>query len=120
MAKKKASRKSGVNKSQAIKDYLASHPNAAPKVVAEDLKAQGIDVTAGYVSTIKTQQKSKSKTKTGRRGKAASKDTSPVEDVTQAANLMYQAVDLVMKAGFKEAKSMVEVAGKMVDRIRDK
>ena len=37
-----------------------------------------------------------------------------------AGELLYQAVDLVMKAGYKEAKSMVEMAGKMVDRIRDK
>jgi len=119
MAKRKASGRSGVNKSQAIKDYLASHPDAAPKAAAEDLKQQGVSVTPGYVSTIKSQQKTKSKTKTGRRRKAASKDTSPVEDVKHAGELMFQAVDLVMKAGFKEAKSMVEMAGKMVDRIRD-
>ncbi|TWT74934.1 hypothetical protein [Allorhodopirellula solitaria] len=64
MAKKKSS---GVNKSQAIRDYYAANPTAKPMEVADAMKAQGIDVNAQFVSTVKSNSK-KSK-KTGRRGR---------------------------------------------------
>ncbi len=66
MAKKKSS---GVNKSQAIRDYCEANPSAKPMEVAEAMKAQGIDVNAQFVSTVKSNSK-KSK-KTGRRGRPA-------------------------------------------------
>lgn len=66
MAKKNSS---GVNKSQAIRDYYADNPEAKPIEVAEAMKAQGIDVNAQFVSTVKSNAK-KSK-KTGRRGRPA-------------------------------------------------
>lgn len=66
MAKKNSS---GVNKSQAIRDYYADNPTAKPIEVAEAMKAQGIDVNAQFVSTVKSNAK-KSK-KTGRRGRPA-------------------------------------------------
>lgn len=66
MAKKNSS---GVNKSQAIRDYYADNPAAKPIEVAEAMKAQGIDVNAQFVSTVKSNAK-KSK-KTGRRGRPA-------------------------------------------------
>ncbi|TWU10711.1 hypothetical protein [Allorhodopirellula heiligendammensis] len=66
MAKKKSS---GVNKSQAIREYCAANPEAKPLEVAEAMKAIGIDVNAQFVSTVKSNSK-KSK-KTGRRGRPA-------------------------------------------------
>lgn len=66
MAKKNSS---GVNKSQAIRDYYADNPDAKPIEVANAMKAQGIDVNAQFVSTVKSNAK-KSK-KTGRRGRPA-------------------------------------------------
>lgn len=115
--KKKGRRR--VNKSAAIRDYFGDHPDAAPSEVAAALKKRRISVTPAYVSDIKSSMKSKSAA-TKRKRRAAgrpSKDTSPVEDVIHAGQLMYQAVDLVMKAGAKEAKTMVDMASKMVDRI---
>lgn len=54
MAKKKKS--AGPNKSAAIRDYYDAHPNAMPKEVVEGLKAQGVDVSAQFVSTIRSKQ----------------------------------------------------------------
>jgi hypothetical protein len=58
------SRKEAVNKSQAIRDALAAHPDKSPSEIAEELKAKGLDVNAQYVSTIKSNAKAK-----GRRSK---------------------------------------------------
>jgi len=45
----------GVNKSQAIRDHLASHPDAKPMEVVSALKEKGIDVKPGLVGLIKYQ-----------------------------------------------------------------
>lgn len=45
--------KTKVNKSEKIRSYIGSHPDAGPKSVAEALKAKGIKVTPGHVSVIK-------------------------------------------------------------------
>lgn len=66
MAKKK---KNSVNKSKAIRDYFDANPTAMPAEVAEAMKLQGVDVTAAFVSTVKSNAK---KTGTpGRRGRPA-------------------------------------------------
>jgi arginine repressor len=117
MAKKNT--RGEVNKSAEIRTYLQENPKAKPAETVAALKQRGIDVTAAYVSSIKTSSKKRKKSKAKRRAAAqASKDTTPAQDVMSAGELMYQAVDLVMKAGFKEAKSLIEVAGKMVNKIR--
>ncbi|GAA4461990.1 MULTISPECIES: hypothetical protein [Novipirellula] len=54
MAKKKSS---GVNRAKAIRDYYKAHPNAKPLQVSAELKKQGIEVTAQYVSTIRSNSK---------------------------------------------------------------
>ena len=128
MAKKKTTKKKAPSKSQAVRDQLAKTPNApASDVAAAASKASGLSITPSTVYNVKsskggTKKKTSRKKPTAKRtsGKQSAKDTSPVEDVMHAGELMYQAVDLVMKAGYKEAMSMVEIANKMVDRIRDK
>ena len=65
MAKKKSVRRSvrasksedGVNKTQEIKDYMREHHGAGPKEVASELNKKGIEVSAQYVSTIKSLHK---------------------------------------------------------------
>ena len=128
MAKKKTAKKTAPSKSQAVRDQLKKTPDApASEVAAAASKASGLSITPSTVYNVKSSQggtkkkKSRKKPTTKRTsGKQTAKDTSPVEDVMHAGELMFQAVDLVMKAGYKEAKSMVEIANKMVDRIRDK
>ena len=53
-------KRSGVNKSAAVRDYLlAGHLDAGPKEVIEALKANGVKVTTGLVSNVKTNLKKK-------------------------------------------------------------
>jgi hypothetical protein len=46
-----------VNKSQAVRDYLSTHPGSANKEVAEALTKKGIEIKADYVATIKANMK---------------------------------------------------------------
>ncbi len=136
MAKKKTTSKKStatrtVSKTKAIQDYLASQPAAKPAEVAAELKKQGVDVSPNYVSNIKSlkinkkKPTTKKKATTRKRHVTAKKrpaakpqrEATPVDDVREAGSLMYQALDLVLKAGVKEARSMVEMADKMINRI---
>ncbi len=110
MAKKKSN---GVNKSQAIRDYYAANPSAKPMEVADAMKAEGIDVNAQFVSTVKSNSK-KSK-KTGRRGRPAgvsAKSAGPAKKVgrpaTAKANLSSGEVSL---DSLINAKKLVEEMG---------
>jgi hypothetical protein len=53
MAKVRPGRDGGVNKSQAIRDYIARNPDAGPKQIKMDLAKSGIDVTATLISSVK-------------------------------------------------------------------
>jgi hypothetical protein len=44
----------GVNKSQAVRDYLRDHPRAKPKAIAEALAKEGTQITEHYISKIKS------------------------------------------------------------------
>ena len=46
-------KKSKVNKSQAVRDYLAIHADAMPKDVMAALAKEGIEVSRVLVSTVK-------------------------------------------------------------------
>ena len=62
-------RKSGVNVSAAIREYLDAHPDVGPKEAAEAISKQiGKNVSATYVSNIKSISKDKP-AKKGRRGR---------------------------------------------------
>jgi hypothetical protein len=49
MAKKQV-----LNKTQAVRDYLATHPGAMSSEIAAALAKQGIKITRGHVANIKT------------------------------------------------------------------
>jgi len=98
-----------VNKTQAVKDYLAANPGTGPKAVSEALKAQGIDIKPSYVSIIKFQSKKK------RRGKAKAAAGS---SATPAASSEGLSIELLVKAK-KVAESLggVEEARKAMDAL---
>ena len=50
---KKRQGKKGVNKSQAIRDYLTKKPGAGPKEIKEGLGKRGIEVSDALVSQVK-------------------------------------------------------------------
>jgi hypothetical protein len=65
-------KKSAVNKSEAIRNALDANPDKSPSEIAEMLKADGINITAQYVSTIKSNAKIKARRKVvPRRGRPA-------------------------------------------------
>jgi hypothetical protein len=111
MAKRKRRR---VNKRAKILEYLGDHPEATGKTVSEELAKEGIRVSPEYVNTTKSAAKSNGSLKKGRRGR---KPGSPAQDMKQAGQLMVQAVDLVMKAGYQQAQSLVEMANEMVAKF---
>ena len=57
MAKKKA----GVNKSQAIRDYLKKNPNAGPTEVCKELGKKGLKIAPALVSNVKAAMLGKKK-----------------------------------------------------------
>ncbi len=48
----KVSKRSGVNKSQEIRDYAAANNTTSPKIIVAALQEKGIPVTSQFVSTI--------------------------------------------------------------------
>jgi len=98
-----------VNKTQAVKDYLAANPGAGPKAVSDALNAQGIDVKPNYVSIIKFQSKKK------RRGKAKA---AAGPSAAPAASSEGLSIELLVKAK-KVAESLggVEEARKAMDAL---
>jgi hypothetical protein len=90
-----------------------------PTEISQELAKRKIKASPAYVSDIKS--KTKSGAAPGKRGrkKKATVDSSPSQDMAQAGQLMMSAIDLVVKAGYKEARSMIDMANKMVDRVRE-
>lgn len=141
MAKKKSAKaapksKSKLSKTDAIRAELKTSKDGSPSEIATKLNKQGINVTAQYVSTIKANDKRRSesgapKRKPGRPAGSTNKKNSrpkvstaassmPLDDLKQASDLMLQAVELVLKAGAKEAKQLINMAEGMVEKISEK
>ena len=64
MAKKKK-----VNRSQAIRDFLAQAPGAMPKAIRVGLAKQGITVSNSLVNAVKYGKSKPGKSKPGKRGR---------------------------------------------------
>jgi len=114
----KKRRKRRVNKSALIREYVVNHPEMGPTAISEQLAKQKIKASPAYVSDIKAKMKTGGAAgKPGRKKKASA--SSPSQDMAQAGSLMMNAIDLVMQAGYKEARSMIDMASKMVERVRE-
>jgi len=68
-------------RSEAIREYLKSHPEAGPKTIIADLKASGVTVSAALVSRIKYG-------KVGASGKRAGRSRSGTQSESIRAYLM--------------------------------
>ena len=126
MAKKKT-----INKSAAIRSYMAKNPSAGPKAVQEALAKKGITITESLVShvkyasssrkskTVKKKMPLKKKAPKRRSTKKRTADRRPLDDIKHAGSLMMEAVELVTKAGATEAKHLINLAADMVKKIRE-
>lgn len=110
MAKKAAGKKS-VNKSKAIRDYAKSHPDDGPSAIAEALGKQGITVTAGFVSTVRSNDKRKAggNGRKGRRSTGGDLDDNTVRALSGAKKLVDQAGSVAA------AKAALDTYGKLID-----
>ena len=127
--KKKTAKKGAINKSQAIRDYLAKHPNAGPKEAAEELSKQGIKVSPTLVSGVKARSggmkkrrkksrrkanKASGQKRTARRKKTVrklSRRNEPIslDDLLKAKKLVFQ------MGGAKRARAAVDALAKLAD-----
>lgn len=118
-----AKRKGGDNKSEAIRQILDANPKAKPRQIVVDLAEKGIEVTAQFVSTIKTKHKGrKGRPKTSvegeapRRGRPPGKASAAKAATSTSGGLSLQGLlqvkDLVNKLGglakTKEALAALE------------
>lgn len=129
MSKKRTAGKK-ISKTEAIRNALKDTKDGSPTLVAKKLNAQGIKVTPQYVSTIKASDKRRALSGepsrrpgrpvgSGVKNRTAS-NGAQFDDLKQASELMLKAVELVLKAGGKEARRMITMAEGMVERLNDK
>ena len=108
-----ASEPAPVNKTQAVKDYLAQHRKDAPKDVAAALRAQGLDVSSAYVSGIKLQMNKK---------QGGRKKVEPASEVERVLAKDAVSVGLLQRAkklaaqlgGIKEAKAAIDALAQIL------
>ena len=86
MAKRgKGGGRGGVNKSQAIRDYLKEHAEASPSMIQEAMKGKGLDVSQSLASQVKY---GSAKKKGGKRGKRGVRGTQVnLEDIVEVRKL---------------------------------
>jgi predicted nuclease with RNAse H fold len=99
-------KKTGINKSEAIRDYLKKNPTAKGMDVVKALASKGIKVAAAQVSNVKTASNKKTAKKLGRK---IAQDVSPE---TKAIRIVEAATALLVETGSFEA------AVNVLDRIR--
>lgn len=113
MAKKKSGESEGVNKSKAIKDYMAQNPGVLPKAVAAALGEQGIVVTPGYVSMIKSSVKSK---KGGRGGAKGAVRSAGGRSGGISLAALEQAKEVARQlGGVKEAQKVLDALARLME-----
>lgn len=101
-----AKKSGGPNKSQAIRDYYAAHPNAKPKEISAELKKQGIDVTPAFISTIRSTSMGKKK----KTVKASSAKAAPAAASAKASAPSKGSTNVSIESLIK-AKSLVRDLG---------
>jgi hypothetical protein len=77
-------KKQKVNKSQAVRDYLKTHPKAMSGEIATALTKQGIKITAGHVANIKTKINKDRTAKKAAKKQAAVEVAAPAVEETAA------------------------------------
>ena len=123
-----AKTKSQVNKSQAVRDALAQSKSGSPREIVATLAENGIEVSAAFVSNIKSQEK-KRRTASNKRdldiatllsGVSSASTTVGSKELEVASRLIVLAVDLVVQAGPNQARELIAVAEKLVQTIAKK
>ncbi|MDZ4818575.1 MAG: hypothetical protein SGJ20_06335 [Planctomycetota bacterium] len=105
MAKSSAKK---INKSQLVRDYLAEHPRAKPRVIRPAIKAAfGVDISPQMISMIKTKTKSG-----GRRKVASAVRAKPARSIT-AEQLLAAKKLIDHVGGIEHARVLLDVLAKL-------
>ncbi len=108
MAKKK---RTGVNKSQAIRDHLAKHPDDGPKAIMAALRKKNVTVTARLASKVRST--SVGKKKRGRRKKRAATTRPTVSDKISISTLVQAKKMADELGGIEKAKTALSALAKL-------
>ena len=87
-AARKSKKKSDVNKSEEIRNYLAKHRKATPIQVKEALAEQGIDVTPALVSQVKSKLRKKRPRRTQPANQAKASPVVRMDDLLAAKSFI--------------------------------
>jgi hypothetical protein len=100
-------KKQKVNKSQAVRDYLKTHPHAMSGEIAAALTKAGIKITPGHVANIKTKAKNRRRA----RKAAAAKLVVPATPAVAADGKPMKPGDAITIAQIKAVGQMVKSVG---------
>jgi hypothetical protein len=99
-------RKGGQNRSAAIRAYKEKNPDARPKAIAEGLAKDGIKVSAGYVSTVLSNERRKGGKRRKKRGGGRSGGYADLVQAKRLADAM---------GGIDKARSALNALARILD-----
>lgn len=104
-----------LNKSDRVRQALKDHPGKMPKELAELLQAEGLDVSAAFVSQIKTRLGGKKKRRAAKAVPAPEAGPVLPKDAV-SLGLLQKAKKLIGQFGsIKEAKAAVDALSQLMD-----
>jgi hypothetical protein len=109
--KSKMARTKGVNKSQAVRDYLGANPKSKAKDVVAALADTGLSVTEGLVYAVKggMKEKRKRKARLVKAAKAATPSRNGVVVKSDAISMIREVKAIALKAGgYQKLKDLVD------------
>lgn len=105
-----------VNKTQAVREYLAKHRTATPKEISAALKAQGVEVSSTYVSGIKCQVNRKPGSRKQAKPAPAPEAVPAVPSDAVSLGLLQKAKKLAAQlGGVKAAKAAIDALSQLMD-----
>jgi hypothetical protein len=114
-----------INKSLAVREELGRSETGSPSEIVATLAKKGIEVSAAFVSNIKTQEKKKEGAVT-RQGlelaqalanRGSRRGAVSEQELQVASELILKAIDLLLEVGQKKAHQLIDRADEMVKRI---
>ena len=106
-----------LNKSEQVRQALNAHPSKMPKELAELLQAEGLDVSAPFISQIKSRQEGKKKKKASRAPAVAAQAAAPaLPNDAVSLGLLQTAKKLAAQFGsIQEAKQAIDAWAQVMD-----
>ena len=104
-------KKSEVNKSQAVREYLKANPKATNTEVSEALTKKGIKLTPNHVANIKTKAKAKRVVRKAKTAKLAAAVPAPPVVAAAPALAAPKAADTITLEQIKKVAETVKMIG---------